>query len=242
MDLLAWLLLPPLAFFTFFIVIMPEMKGRRLRIAGFGVGLPFLVFLGDEAVGQLYLHTRCALEGGLDATSSVSADGYFSQSDHGNCGAECIAALTRRGFKYYEAEMNVGYVHGKPKRELRHYYLVDKPSGECIVRYGPLEAALDARLVPAEKCIAFAVRPSPQSRYEVSISKEVPIWAGWRMYKKYSYVKDRQSGQLIASYTAFWWWGGWVRNNSFGSNSATVCPPIGAPNSDVREVILAREK
>ena len=236
MDLAFLLLLPLLVFATLVIWIMPGIDGRRLRLIGLGVGLPLLVFLGDEGIGQLYLHARCSLEGGLNATSSVSTDGYFNESDH------CLEALTRRGFKYYEAEVDAGYQHGKPKRDLRHYYLANKRSGECVIRFNRREVGLDARFLTPQMCVAFVVRTSPQSNYAVRVASKAPLWPYTRMYKERSSVTNARTGKLIASYTEFWWWGGWVRNNSFAENRATVCPSIGAPNSDVRDVILARGK
>lgn len=255
MDLIAFLLFPILLIVAFVRVVSPENKGRRFRIAAVTLGIPFLIFFVDEIIGQSYLNLQCAVDGGLNSSKELSAEGYFSADDHSGCGSECLHALLRRGLKYYEVDVQGSYAFYTTKRGMHRFYLADKHSGECADGRPndlPHPRHLEKDFMPQGKCVAYRVLEGPDSRYEVSMNNKSPVWPFrkgqsrvWpypaRLYKEFSYVKDRKSGEVVASYTSFWWWGGWLRNNSFGHNSATVCPAIGSVNADVRDLIIANK-
>ena len=238
MDLLAWLLLLPLAFFTFFIVIMPEMRGRRLRIAGLWVGLPFLVFYGDELAEQGFVHALCAIEGGHQYNELLKADGYLDVDETEGCGLGCLEALTRWGYSYYETGVRSARYHAESKGFYK-YYLVESDSGRCAGGGAIPRERGPYGILPAAKCVAHEAVSAPTSRYEVSMIRTTDlVTSPFKLQKVFSYVKDRPSNTIVASATSYRYWGGWVRNNSFGDNGATVCPEFKDSHGAIQNLIL----
>lgn len=235
-EFVVFLLFPILIVVTLVKVLSPKNKGRRLKITGMLLGLPFLIFFADELVGQLYLHARCAIDGGAVRHTTVNTEGYFNPNEDEGCGSECVHALVDRKFHYYETEVRRKHAYYTRDLGVHRFFLAQKRSGDCVEGHLNPPAYVRSR-VPSDKCIGRALLKTPDSKYEVSVWNELPIWPYSRMHKNFSYVKDRASGAIVASDTSYWWWGGWLRNNAFSHNSATVCPTIGSYDSDVRKVI-----
>lgn len=240
MEVLALLLFPVLILVALARIVSPKSKGRRLRLVMMLLVVPLLAFFLDEVIGQSYLHARCAVNGGLTVSGNVDAEGYFDPDEQTGCHYECLYALLDRNFRYYEADVRKPYAHFTAELGVHKFFLAHKQSNECAK--GKLTHRDHVlRRIPEGMCVAYKLLQTPSSKYEVSMSNEKPIWSFLpRMYKEFSYVKDRESGTLVASYTSYWWWGGWLRNNSFSHNSATVCPTIGSIDADVRKVISAK--
>jgi len=235
MDILGWLLLLPLAFFTFFIVIMPEMRGRRLRIAGLWVGLPLLVFFGDELAEQGFVRALCAIEGGHQYNELIKADGYIDVDHTEGCGLSCLEALTRWGYTYYETGVRSPRYRAESIGFYK-YYLLDSDSSRCASG-GAIPR--EREILPAGKCVAHETASAPTSRYEVSMMRSTDlVTSPFKLQKVFSYVKDRQSNTVVASATSYRYWGGWARNNSFVHVSATVCPEFKKSHGAIQDLIL----
>jgi hypothetical protein len=238
MDLLAWLLLPTLAFVTFFIVIIPEMRGRRLRVAGLGFGLPFLVFFGDELAGRGFVHALCATEGGYQYNELLKADGYLDVDETEGCGLGCLEALTRWGYSYYETEVRSARYHAASKGFYK-YYLVESDSERCAGGKAIPRERGPYGILPPGRCVAYDLVSAPTSRYEVSMIRTTDlVTTPFKLQKVFSYVKDRERSTVVASATSYRYWGGWVRNNSFGHNGATACPEYKDSHGAIQNLIL----
>ena len=238
MDLLAWLLLPLLAFVTLFMLIMPEMRGRRLRVAGLGFGLPFLAFFGDELAEQGFVHALCAVEGGYKYNELLKADGYLDVDETEGCGLGCLEALTRWGYSYYETDVRSARYHAASKGFYK-YYLAKIDSGHCAGGKAIPRERGPYGILPADKCVAYEVVSAPTSRYEVSMIRTTDlVTSPFKLQKVFSYVKDREANAVVASATSYRYWGGWVRNNSFGHNTATACPEFQYSHGAIHNFIL----
>jgi len=92
MDFILILLIPILLLIALFAIPLSQ-KGVRLRVAFILLGFPFILFFGDEIVGQSVLHTFCLVKGGYSHSNPVINDGYFDGDRKEGCGSACLAAL-----------------------------------------------------------------------------------------------------------------------------------------------------
>lgn len=62
-----------------------------------------------------------------------------------------------------------------------------------------------------------------KDRYKISIAKDDSLKV-LGVQKRYSYVKDKQTGELLGEATSFLYWGGWLANFSGLHITAVECP------------------
>ena len=200
--------------------------------------LPLIVVFFDEIKGQAYLYSLCYKNGGVTYKKTLNTEGYFNIYGARGCDRKCVLALTHWGYSYYETKAS-GYnpYHADGKGEwIYKYFIANSDSELCS----------DGRKIPGEKklltdsqCIAYYKIIKPSSRYamaSVRDDKSNSLPAG--LIKKYSYIKDLKEDKIIASATSYWYWGGWVRTNSFGSNSASFCPSFENSHQVLYKVVL----
>lgn len=236
MDALLILLIPLLLITAVIVSARPKHKGRRLKVLALMLGVPFATFFGDEVVEQGYLHTLCSLYGGYQYKELIKADGYLDIDETQGCSLGCLEALTRWGYSYYETNIDYSYPYHASGGGLYQFYLADRNSGLCA---GGREIPREKGILPNDKCVAWTKPKEPRSRYEVSmIRTSHVIQAPFKLDKVYSYVKDRKTNEIVASATSYRYWGGWVRNNSFGHNSATVCPSFQDSHGAIENMII----
>ena len=237
MEIVAFVVLAITTFAGIVVAVLPSSQGRRVKVLLIWLGVPFAVFFGDEIVGQAYLKVRCGLEGGHETPGVVITDGYFDANETRGCSIYCLEALGERGFQYFEAETGGGYdaFHVREKGVYR-FRVIDKNQGDCAQgRAIPREP----EFVNKDQCVAATKLEQIEARFEKSMIQSTEAGAGiFKAQKVDSYVKDRNSGQLVASATSFRYWGGWVRNNAFGHNSASVCPTWGESHGAVERVLV----
>ena len=210
-------------------------KDRRVKVFLIWLSVPFVIFLGDELIGQAYLNLRCSLEGGYEITKVVQTEGYFDATYDSGCSLGCLAALAKDGFRYYEAEARDKYQYHVREKGVYRFQLIDKAQGRCA----------DGRAIPREpefvksgQCVAATKLQQIEATVELSMTKDSEIGPGFfKAQKVHSYVKDRNTGQVLGSATSFRYWGGWVRNNSFGHNSASVCPKFSESHGALARVL-----
>jgi hypothetical protein len=173
----------------------------------------------------MYLKLRCSSEGGHEITKVVQTDGYFDATYDSGCSLGCLEALGKRRFQYYEAEARDQYQYHIGEKGIYRFQLIDKTQGGCA---GGRAIPREPEFVNSGQCVAAKKLQQIEAKFEVSMSNSTEIGPGlFKAQKVHSYIKDRNSGQLLASATSFRYWGGWIRNNSFGHNSASVCPTYG---------------
>lgn len=236
MDALIVLLTPLLVIVAVILIAKKKAKGHRLKILALTLGLPFIIFFGDEIVGQAYLHSLCSRHGGYQYKELIRTDGYFDVDETQGCGLGCLEALTRWGYSYYETEVRYDYPNHATEKGFYKYYLAGKNSGLCV---SGREIPREKSILPEGKCVAFFRLTEPSSRYEVSMIRDSYIVQGPSgLHKVFSYIKDRKTNEIVASATSYRYWGGWVRNNSFGHNSATGCPSFQDSHGAIENIIL----
>ncbi|MDP1864423.1 MAG: hypothetical protein Q8K52_11010 [Thiobacillus sp.] len=190
----------------------------------------------DEILGQFYVRYKCNQDGGAHILEKVVlGEGYLDADSFQGCDYKCISALTKLSFKFYEQNVREP-VYNTKKYGIHHFYLADEDSGRCakdpkdLTRY----SIWYETGVPAGKCVAYTLLNKPESRYEVSKGNMSFTWLfsedrpptflpNTKLDKDFAYIKDLKNGRLVASYTHYRWWGGWVRRYSFSHNSASVC-------------------
>jgi hypothetical protein len=216
-------------------------KGHRRKSLLLFIGVPFVIFFGDEIVGQGYLYTQCALNSGYQYKEPIRADGYFDADETKGCSLGCLEALTRQKFLYYESEVRDGYPYHATTPGFYKYYLVNKDTGLCAGgRAIPRERGAYG-LLPGAKCVAYEKLAAPSSRYEVSMIRTTDVVRSpFRLQKVFSYIKDRKTNAIVASATSYMYWGGWVRNSpySVAHNSATVCPSFRKSHAAIEDIIF----
>ena len=234
MDFILIFLIPIILLVSLF-AIPSSKKGTRSRVSFFLLGLPFIFFFGDEIIGQTILHTLCTINGGYKYSEIINTEGYFDSENDRGCEVGCLEALTRWGFLYYETEVHNGYKYHAPKKGIYKYFLTDKKTLECSGKKVPRETGI----LPEDKCVSYNIISKPTSKYEVFMieHKNIIKWP-FELNKKYSYVKDRTTDKIIASATSYQYWGGWVRNNAFGHNSASTCPSFKESHGAIQNLII----
>jgi len=233
MDLVAFLLFPILGIATLIMLVSPQSKGLRLRTTFKILGIPFLIFFLDEILGQSYLRTRCAIEGGSKYAEPIHAEGYYFSNKYNStfdgCAIDCIEALLVHKFHYFETNVGYQYPYFTKHQGVHRFFLVDKKSGLCSTEGNQFVGGWGT--IPSDKCIAYTRLQKPESRYEVFVasgdhwdqSNKIG-YPPFNLERNYSYILDRSTGKIFGSTVSLSYWGGWVRNASIGHNSATVCP------------------
>jgi hypothetical protein len=235
MEIIAFLVLVVSAVTGLTLAALPRSKGRRVMVVSLWLGIPLLIFLGDEAIGQIYLKVRCSVEGGHKITKTVEAEGYFDATRDSGCALGCLEALSRRGFDYYEAEARDQYQYHAPEKGIYRFQIIDQARGGCA---GGRAIPREPEFVQKGKCVAATRLNRIEAKFEVSMIKNTEVGPGFfKAQQVYSYVKDRDSGQLLGSATSFRYWGGWLRNNSFGHNSASSCPTFADSHGALEKVL-----
>lgn len=235
MDLLI-ILLAPFIFITAIIISLLKIsKGRRLLVFSSIIAIPFLIFFGDEIFGQIYLKTICKKNGGYEYKEKIKADGYFDTDYDKGCGLSCLEALTKWGFSYYETNVQYSHPYHANEKGFYIYYLINKDLEHCS---GGREIPRERGIIPEDKCVAYKKLTEPLSKYEVSMIRNTDfVEKPFRMTKVSSYIKDRKRDEIVASATSYRYWGGWVRNNSFGHNTASVCPSFKESHGMIIDII-----
>jgi|GEM_PF-5071861 len=239
MDALLFLLIPLLLIIAPLVSASRRFKGRRVKVLSLMLGIPFAVFFGDELLEQGFLHAQCRANGGYEYKELLKTDGYFDVDETQGCGLGCLEALTRWGYSYYETEVRYDYPYHATTKGFYKYYLVKSDSGLCAGgRAIPRERG-PSGILPDDKCVAYEIVSAPSSRYEVSMIRTTDVVnSPFKLQKVFSYVKDRKTNEVVASATSYRYWGGWVRNNSFGHNGATVCPEFKDSHGAIENLIL----
>lgn len=246
MEIIAILLFPLLVIIAGITILRKNSRGKRLKIIFVIVGLPFLIFFIDEILGQAALHTACAISGGTKINKPVTSDGYFATYDRvsfNGCSLECITALTKRKFKYYEVEVKKGgRTYFTNETGIHKFFLAKKGTSECSAKQSKLGFW---GKVPDKMCIAYVILSEPSSRYSVTggvrdryrKTAKVGFWP-FNLQKNQTVVKDRTNDLVAGSVTTYWYWGGWLRNNSFSFNGASNCSSLPLSHGDVFTKII----
>lgn len=226
MEFVLIILIPIIFILAITIPFKNSYKGRRLKVFFVITGVPFIVLFGDELIGQAILKTTCIINGGYKTAEIDKTQGYFVIDRYGNnkCDSQCVKALVITGIPYYENTFI--YDHSKYPNIYSRYYLADLSSVDgyqCVTlgkfTYDKFKPFLKNR------CVIYKEIEKPSSKYEISLTKTIHlVKQPFEMQKSYSYVKDRDTSKIIASATSYRYWGGWVRNTSFGHNPASSCP------------------
>jgi hypothetical protein len=240
MELVAFVVLAVAAISGLVGALVPSSRGHRIRFFALWFGVPALIFFGDELLAISYLHIRCGLEGGYRITKSVQTDGYFDGASHQGCDLACLSALLEKGFSYYELDVTrPSWEYRAFEKGIHRYFLADKSSNACA-RGKP--TGLESRLLSSDKCIAVARIDQPTSRYEVQRPYLRLGDPGLFAQKIYSYVKDKTTGETIASAISFRYGGGWVANNSFGHGRGGECPSYTDSHAGIDKALVAHAK
>lgn len=240
MDFIAVLMFPVFAFAAVTVAVRQNGWNNRLKAVSIILGAPFLVLFFDEMLGQAALYAACTINGGTKIIRPVLSDGYFAEYDRvvfEGCALECISALTRHKFKYYEVEVKEGRGYFTNETGIHKFYLAQKGTSECSSKQSKVGGWGE---IPDDMCIAYTILPKPSSRYSVTggirdrenPSAKIGSWP-LGLQKNQTLVRDIRNNELIGSVTTYWYWGGWVRNNSFGHNSASSCTAYPLSHSDV---------
>lgn len=216
MDLLMAVLFPVLFIIALVAVMSKKSKGYRKRILFFVLGVPFLIFSGDEYLGRAVLAAACAVDGGIKVHESAVANSYYMTTKYSiGCYWECRSALTREGFKYFEVASDRG--------EVLRFFLADSGSPACL-KGEPTQG----------KCVASETLPEPKSRYWMSshyLTKwDRPFLLGYwpiSLQRSQLVVKDMERDKVMGVVTAYRHAGGWVSNLSLGLHSPSTCRPSG---------------
>lgn len=241
MDFVAVLLLPILAIVALVRAARESGWVQRLKTISVIFAIPFLILFFDELAGQSALYTACTTEGGTKEYRPVKTDGYFAEYDRvvfEGCSLDCITALTKHKFKYYEVE-----VKGKRRSYFTdetgvHKFFLDRSdSPNCSAEQSQIGGWGS---IPENMCISYTISTKPTSRYSISggvrdrynQSAKILFWP-INLQKNQTLVKDTKTGELVGSVTTFWYWGGWVRNSSIGHNNASTCDDYPLSHTDV---------
>ena len=239
MDAVLVLLVPLLLIVALIVSVSDRFKGRRFRVLSLTLGIPFVVFFGDELLEQEFVHALCGLKGGYQYNELLKADGYFDVDETQGCRGGCLEALTRLGYSYYETEVRDDYPYHATTKGFYKYYLVKNETGLCAGGKAIPRERGPYGILSDDKCVAYEVVSAPSSRYEVSMIRTTDVVnSPFKLQKVFSSVRDRKANEVVASATSYRYWGGWVRNNSFGHNSATVCPEFKDSHGAIKSMIL----
>ncbi len=237
MELISILVLA-IALFIALIRVPTRPKGKRIKSFFMIVGTPYVLFFADTTIGNFYLLSLCAVNGGYTVNRSVNIDGYYDPKNDRGCDGLCLEALTRYNFKYYEA--NIKYdanCSGVMKKGFHKFYLREKGINVCA---GGSANQVSRYELPQNKCVACENITAPTSKYEVSIAVRSNVWPSFlNIQKNFSYVKDRETGEVIGTSTSYHYWGGWVAKNSLFHNSASSCPSWESSHAGMRKVFMA---
>lgn len=253
MELILLLIFFIFAFIGLVRFVLLKNKGRQFRVLITTLGLlvlTLLVMFFDEILGQFYVRYKCNQDGGSHILKKVTlGEGYLDAESRRGCDYKCIYALTRLNFKYYEQNVR-DTVYNTKEYGLHHFYLADEGSGKCVKDHNGLARySINYETgVPEGKCVAYTLLNKPESRYEVSMDKMSLTWLFGddrpptflphiKLYKNFSYIKDLKDKSLVASYTSYRWWGGWMRRHSIGHNSATVCSSVNDEVGDFWSIV-----
>lgn len=248
MDFIALFLFPHLALAAIAIAAIKSGWVNKLKIFAAIFGIPFLIFFFDELVGQAALYAACTIDGGTTVKRAVISDGYFAEYDRvvfEGCSGDCISALTKHKFKYYEVEVKNKGAYFTDEIGVHKFFLDRNDSSNCSPKKSKIGAWKD---IPENMCVAYTVSPTPTSRYSITggvrdrynQSAKIGFWPV-NLQKNQTLVKDIKTGEVVGSVTTFWYWGGWVRNSSIGHNGASNCEAYPLSHSDVFTKLIRPE-
>ena len=240
MDFIAILLFPILVLVAVVISARKSGWAKKLKVISVVFGIPFLLFFFDEFAGQTALYAACTIEGGTTVNRPVTSDGYFAEFDRvvsAGCSLDCISALTKHKFKYYEVEVKSSGAYFTDEIGVHKFFLDRNDSPKCSSKQSTIGGW---GKIPEDMCIAYTVSTQPTSRYSVSggirdrynESAKIGFWP-INLQKNQSLVKDSKTDEIVGSVTTFWYWGGWVRNNSIGHSGASNCEAFPLSHRDV---------
>lgn len=237
------LILLPVAIWIAILVAKRFKHGGIRLVVGLLVFLPiFFAPFGDELVGRAYLYSLCSANGGYQHKELVKADGYFDAAEKEGCSGACLGALTMMGFTHYESNVRYDYPNHASDWGFYKFYLVNRDSGLCA---GGREIPLEKVVLPVDKCVASLTLPAPSSRYEMFMMERSYVrnsLLGVMLEKNFSYLKDRNTNEIIASATSYRYWGGWVRHNLVPNNSATTCPSFNESHGAMQNIFTSNAR
>jgi len=216
-------------------------RKMRSQTAGIITAIAFLLLPSWDSIwGAVQFRYLCAAEGGYKIVKTARSQGFFDADAQSGCEVTCVEALTEWGFRF--VEMNVS----KPlwltrTKGLQRFYLTDSGAPSCaeFERYVSGHKGYISENVPRPKCVASETIASLSAQYDVAVAntQEAITWPT-KIERLESYVRDRQTGEMLATGTSFRSWGGWLtRALPFGA--ASVCPLWKDSHGPIEHVLTA---
>ena len=222
MEFVLIFLVPVIFILAITIPLSPRHKGRRAKVFFIIIGVPFVALLGDELIGQAIFKSICINDGYKQIEPITSAGYYDSDTTKSGCNKQCFKALVVKGIPYYENTAK--YNNSKYPDEHFKYYLTDLPILDSRQCASNIEIGDELKTLIKGKCVIYEKTNKLSSKYEISIRQSsYTMMRPFEIKKLFSYIKTRENNKIIASASTYMFWGGWLRNASFGHNSATTC-------------------
>lgn len=200
----------------------------------------FLLPSWDSIWGAVQFRYLCAAEGGYKIVKTARSQGFFDADEQYGCEVTCVEALTKLGFRFVEMNVSTPLWLTRTKG-LHRFYLTDSGAPSCAEfdRYVSMRKDYISENVPKPKCVGSELISSPSAQYDVAMAKDqAAITWPTTIERVESYVRDRQTGEMLASGTSFRSWGGWLTKPlSFGS--ASVCPLWKDSHGQIEHVLTA---
>jgi hypothetical protein len=216
-------------------------RKTQSQTAGIITAIAFLLLPSWDSIwGAVQFRYLCAAEGGFTIVKTARSQGFFDADGQYGCEVTCVEALTKLGFRFVEMDVSTPLWLTRSKG-LHRFYLTDSGSPSCAEfdRYVSRQKGYISENVPKPKCVASESISSLSAQYDVAIAKTqgVITWPT-KIERVESYVRDRQTGEMLAAGTSFRSWGTWLtRPLYFGP--ASVCPVWEDSHGQIEHVLTA---